>query len=138
MRKFLSLSLLSIVLFALPIFVLAQTEAADCTEYCSDPYNVSTGEGTYIPPSGKTCFCSPISYTSIEALIEGVTNWIFYIGIVLAPLMIVIAAFMFMTSAGDPNKVQRAKQIIIWTCIGLAIILFSRGIIALIRYMLGA
>ena len=135
-KKFLAVLILSIILFAQPGFVLA-TAAGDCAEYCSDPYSETNPTGFTHPP-GETCLCSPISATSVEALIEGITNWIFYIAIVLAPLMIIIGAFMFMTSAGDPTKVQTAKKLIIWTVIGFAIILFSKGLISLIRTILGA
>jgi len=51
--------------------------------------------------------------------------------------MIVIGALMIMSSGGDPNKVTTGRNIIIYACIGLAIILFAKGIIAIIRGVLG-
>ena len=133
MRKFLGLLILSIILFGQVGFVLAVV-ASDCAQYCE-----SLRTGTPLdPPPGEFCLCSPIEATSVEALIENITNWIYWIAIVVAPLMIVIGAILFMTSAGDPTKVQRAKKLIFWTVIGFAIILFSRGLIALIKTILGA
>ena len=152
-KKFFAVLILSIILFSQASFVLALGEICcddtDCEsgESCQcEPSTdceitdgkVTEGKAGICGPTGSVVFCPPSKYTSISALIEGITNWIFYIAIILAPLMIVIGAFMFMTSAGDPTKVQTAKKLIIWTVIGLAIILFSKGLIALIRFILGA
>jgi len=81
---------------------------------------------------------NPIGITSIEDLIRVITNYIFYLAIIIAPVMIIIGAFMFMTSAGDPKKVSTGKNIILWTVVGLAVILFSKGIMSLIKSVLGA
>jgi len=75
---------------------------------------------------------------SIQDLVQNITNFIFSLAIFVAPAMIVIGAFMFMTSAGDPEKVKKSKQLIIWTVVGLLVILFSRGLLSLIRSVLGA
>ena len=79
---------------------------------------------------------SPIPATSIPALVDRITNWTFYIGIILATLMILVGAFYFMTAAGDPNRVETGKKIIFWTIVGLAIILLSRAIIGIIKSIL--
>ena len=79
----------------------------------------------------------PITVTTIPDLINTITDWAFYIGVVLAPLMILVGAFYFMTAAGDPNKIATGKKIILWTIVGLAIILFSKGIISIIESGLG-
>ncbi|PIR89685.1 hypothetical protein COS93_00220 [bacterium (Candidatus Gribaldobacteria) CG07_land_8_20_14_0_80_33_18] len=80
---------------------------------------------------------SPIKYENIPDLINSIVNYIFWVGLALAPLMIVIGALMIMSSGGDPNKVTTGRNIIIYACIGLAIILFAKGIIAIIRGVLG-
>ncbi|GAI20335.1 unnamed protein product, partial [marine sediment metagenome] len=50
---------------------------------------------------------------------------------------IIIAGFYWLTAAGDPKKVKTALDIIKWTVIGFAIILFARGLVAIIRHVLG-
>ena len=156
-KKFLAVLILSIILFSQAGFVLADEGDLCCSDgdcgglkcFCipdppdpdcdvtTDPGN-PTGQWGTCHSAGSVVICSPLKYRSISAVIESITNWIFYIAIVLAPLMIIIGAFMFMTSAGDPTKVQTAKKLIIWTVIGFAIILFSKGLISLIRTILGA
>jgi hypothetical protein len=42
-----------------------------------------------------------------------------------------------MTAAGDPNKVQRAKRMIIYILAGYAIVLFARGLVYVLGDILG-
>lgn len=80
---------------------------------------------------------NPLKFESIPELINAIINAIFWIAVVLAPLMILVGAFYFMTAAGDPKRVETGKKVILWTIVGLAVILFSRGIISVIRTILG-
>jgi uncharacterized membrane protein len=80
---------------------------------------------------------NPLRYNSVEEIINAIINWFFYIAIVLVPLIIVIGAFIILTSAGDSGKVKKGKSLIVWSLIGFAIILFSKGIISLIKSIIG-
>jgi len=80
---------------------------------------------------------SPINATSFEALVGGIVNFLFYIALVLAPLMIIIGAIYLLTSGGDPKKLETGKNIIIYTLIGLAIILLAKGLIAVLKTIIG-
>ena len=51
----------------------------------------------------------------------------------MAPLMFIVAGFYFMASAGDPTKIKQAKDIAIYTAIGLAIVMLAKGIIEVIQ-----
>ena len=42
-----------------------------------------------------------------------------------------------MTAGGDPQKISKAKSIMIYTAIGLAVVLLAKGLIALIKDLLG-
>jgi len=50
-----------------------------------------------------------------------------------AIIMFVIAAFLFLTSSGDPTKVAAARASIIWSVVGLAIAIISFSIPYIIR-----
>jgi len=41
---------------------------------------------------------SPLTATSIEGIIKGIISFLFKIGIVLAPLMIIVGGFLFVTA----------------------------------------
>jgi hypothetical protein len=80
---------------------------------------------------------NPLNVTSIEELAINIANFIFLVATALAPLMLVIAGFYFITSSGNPQQVETAKKIILYTLIGYCIIFISRGLIFIIRDILG-
>lgn len=76
---------------------------------------------------------NPIKATSFGELINGLLTFLWWIALALVPLMIVIAGFYFVTAAGDPAKVEKAKGIILYTVIGFIIILLARGFVELLK-----
>ena len=80
---------------------------------------------------------NPINATSFEALIGSITNFIFVVCLALSSLMIVIAGYYFITSSGDPKKVDTAKKIILYTLIGLGIIFFAKAAVSILKAVLG-
>lgn len=80
---------------------------------------------------------NPLQATTTEVIIDNLIDFIFNIAIVLAPLMIIIAGFLFVTAGGNSEQINRAKAIIIWTAVGFLIILLSRGIMGIIKTILG-
>lgn len=73
---------------------------------------------------------SPIGCQDIDCLISSIIDFIFKIAIIIAPIMLIIAGFFFVTSMGEPAKIQKAKDVVLWTLIGLAIVVMARGIVA--------
>ena len=102
-----------------------------CEWYCED---IETRE----PPEDKVCICNPISADSFEEIINNIINFIFNIALVLGPLMIVWAGGLYITSGGKPEQTTKAKNIIIYTLTGFAVILLSKGFVAIIKQLLGA
>jgi len=79
---------------------------------------------------------NPVSSHTFDELIGKIMNFIWWIALALFPLMIVIAGFYFVTAAGDPAKVEKAKGIILYTVIGFIIILLARGLVELLKTLL--
>jgi len=59
------------------------------------------------------------------------------VALVLAPLLLVVAGIVFMTAGGDPGRISLARRMFFWTIIGFTIILLSRGLVAVLRDVLG-
>ncbi len=76
---------------------------------------------------------SPIEHKNFGDLIDAIIKFIFNIALALAPLLIVIGGFYFVTAAGDPSKIETGKRIILYTLIGFLIILISRGLVEVIK-----
>lgn len=88
-------------------------------------------------PAGIITFENPLEAGTIPEIIAAIGDFIFFIGLGLVILMIIIAGIMFMTAGGDPYKISKAKNLLFWVAIGAAITLFSKGVSAIIRYLLG-
>src|SRR6056297_830673 len=71
---------------------------------------------------------NPLGIYSVSQLIEKVVQFIYIIAIIGAPLLIVIAAFLRMTAAGQEDKIKKSNAIMKWTLIGFVVILLSRVI----------
>lgn len=76
---------------------------------------------------------NPITATTFEELIEAIVNLIFYLGMLIAPIMFIFAGIFFITAAGDSEKIQKAKNMIWWTVIGLILVIMAKGIIEVIQ-----
>lgn len=74
--------------------------------------------------------------TSLESIINSIINLLITIGIPLAGLMYLWAGFQFLTAAGDSRKVSLAKKTILYTTIGVAILLSAKGIIIVVEDLL--
>lgn len=101
-----------------------------------------SGAGTNVTTPGEIEISSPRTFKAqgpwgwIESIIGNAMSYFFLIGMILAPLLILIGAFMFLTSAGDASRVSKGKAIVIGASIGLAILLSGRIIMSILRYIL--
>lgn len=68
-----------------------------------------------------TKFTNPLTFTTVEDLLGNILVKVQTIIGVLALVFIVIGAIMMLTSAGNPEMVERGKKTITMACIGLAI-----------------
>jgi hypothetical protein len=76
---------------------------------------------------------NPLTAQSFESLIDTLISFIVTIGVVVAPIVILYAGFLFMTSGGEPDKVKMAKNLILYCLIGLGILLLGKGLISVIK-----
>ena len=80
---------------------------------------------------------NPLEADNFGELIDTIVNIIFMFALAVAPIMIIVAGFYFITAVGEPAKINTAKQIILWTLIGLLIVLCAKGIIGLFKIAFG-
>jgi len=64
-----------------------------------------------------------------EATLNNIVDWLFTILLIVAVIAILIAAFFFITSAGDPEKVKTARQFVIYALIGVVIAVLAKGLV---------
>ena len=80
---------------------------------------------------------NPLEAKTFEDLVNAIIHFIFIVAVALAPLMILIGAFYIMSAGGDPKRVETGKKIILYALIGFAIILFAKGLVAILESILG-
>jgi len=78
----------------------------------------------------------PFKNVTFETLIENIINFIFWVAMAIVPILIIVAAFYFLTSGGNPEKINTAKRIIFYTIIGLIIIFLAKGIPYIIKWLI--
>ena len=74
---------------------------------------------------------------TFTTIINSIIDFIFYIAIVLAPLMIVVGGFMFLYSGGDTTKVDKGKKIITYSLLGFAVILLAKAFMGVLESTIG-
>jgi hypothetical protein len=87
--------------------------------------------------AGEIRIENPLQAETFEELLSSLINFVFYVAMAVTPIMIMIAGFFLLTAGGSPERVETAKKIILWTVIGLAIILLARGLISVLEHILG-
>ncbi|MBZ1348477.1 MAG: pilin [Candidatus Nealsonbacteria bacterium] len=80
---------------------------------------------------------NPLGAETIEEFIHLLINFIWRVSIIVAPALIIIGAFYFLFSFGNPERIKAGQKIILYTIIGFVIIMISWGIIDLLRITLG-
>jgi hypothetical protein len=104
--------------------------APDCTTYCSNP-------ACFYPPQNQVCICNPLKAPDFETLVNNIISFLLTLALVLVPIIIIIGAYFIMTAGGDPGKVGKGKNIIIYSLIALVIILLAKSLVAIIKEILG-
>jgi len=62
---------------------------------------------------------------SADSFIQGVLGLTYWVGGVVAVIVIIIAGYSYVTSAGDAAAITKAKNTILYGVIGLAVILLA-------------
>ena len=117
MRKIFKIVIFSTLLFysIIPLPIIAQTGADDASQ-----------------PTGAPTIDNPIGISDPRLLIGRIISAILGIVGSIALGVFVYGGFTWMLSGGRPEMVQRGKQAIIWSILGLAIIFLSYAVVTFV------
>lgn len=65
-----------------------------------------------------------------------ITDWILNIAGTLVVMLIIYGGVMFLISAGNPGKIQQAKNILFWALVGFGAVLIGKGFVFLVESVL--
>ena len=74
----------------------------------------------------------------VMTVLNNLTNWLFAILLVIAAIAIIIAAYHFVTAAGDPDKTTKARNFVLYALIGVLVGFMAKGLIILVKRIAGA
>lgn len=106
---------------------------------CGGGY-LGTGDRTWyftVLSEGTVIIRNPLQTESFTGVVDKILNIIFFVAIAVAPVMIIVAGFKFLTGGGNPETLQGARQMLVWTAVGFGIILLSKGIVLILRNVIG-
>ncbi len=73
----------------------------------------------------------------VIAIINTLSLWMLYGLLVVAGVFIVYAAYLYLTAAGDSEKVKSASNVIIYAVVAIGVGLLSRVIVAIAKGLVG-
>lgn len=104
---------------------------------CTAVNDTSNKPGSCVELPASQLSKGPQSGTALLDIVDVVTNWVFAIFTVLAIIFVLLAAFQFVTAGGQAEKVGEARQKLIWAAVGIIIALLSKGLVPVIRSIIG-
>ncbi|MEK7076658.1 MAG: hypothetical protein AAB967_00340 [Patescibacteria group bacterium] len=79
--------------------------------------------------------------TSVEDLqnvVSRIVGWAQVFFYIIATLFIILAAFRYLTSGGDEEKIGAAKNMLIYSIVAIAIAAIAGGVVLLVRNFINA
>ena len=73
----------------------------------------------------------------LAGLIDKVGGYMYMILLALGVIFLVYAGYVFLFANGDDNEVAKAKKIILYSVVAIAIAILARGIVALTQNVVG-
>jgi len=73
----------------------------------------------------------------LQAL-DTLTNWLFTLLLIVAVIFLIIAAFTFISAQGDPEKVTKARNFVLYALIGVAVAVAAKALVAFVQMIMGA
>lgn len=64
-------------------------------------------------------------------------NWIFWALIVLTIIFVLVAAFGYLTAAGDPDKVKTASHRLLYAAVAVVVALIAKGLPLIVSSFIG-
>jgi len=81
----------------------------------------------------------PPVFSDVEAMaiLPNIINFVFGFLLAVVVLMILVAGYMFVTGGGNPETISKARNLLMYALIGLAIAVIARGLVALVGRIIG-
>ncbi|MCK4520867.1 hypothetical protein KAT95_03350 [Candidatus Parcubacteria bacterium] len=80
-------------------------------------------------PLGILAYTEPtLPSTELDAALENITNFLFWLLMAVAIIFLIVAGITFVTAQGDPEKVKKARDYVLYALIGVVIGVMAKGL----------
>lgn len=79
----------------------------------------------------------PSPTQELKNIIDRLIGWAAALLITLAVAFIVYAAYLYLTSAGDPEKVKQANKVVLYSAVSVGVALLAYVFVAIVRALVG-
>ena len=80
---------------------------------------------------------NPLGETSdVSTLLSNIVNFLIWLAFPIAAILIVYAGFLYITSAGNEEKVKTAQKALIWALVGFGVVLIASSVPTIIQEFL--
>ena len=119
-----------IILSVLAIVMLAVILSPCITIAVNDP-GVG-GDG-----GGSLNIKNPLGGTNdINSLLKNIVGFLIVLAIPISMILVVYSGFLYITSAGNEDKIKTAQKTLIWALVGFAVVLVARSVPVIIENIL--
>ena len=68
------------------------------------------------------------------ATLENIADWLFYLLLGVAVVFVVIGGLYYVTAQGDPEKIKKAGNNILYALVGIIVASMAKGLVKLVQY----
>ena len=131
-------ALILVGLLAVPVFGFAQDEQVRPKDViCEDvTHDLSRYIAGCEPGGVDSVADTERQLCCLLDLIETVVDWMFLVLLVVAGFIIILGAYQFLTAGGAPEKVNSARDKLIWALVGVAVAFLAKGMVRLVQMLL--
>ena len=86
---------------------------------------------------GAIEFTNPLQYDTFTEFVGHFGNWMFTMALAIVPVAVVVGAFFILSAGGKAENMKKGRDIILYAVLGLAILLFARGIASVVLHLFG-
>lgn len=80
-------------------------------------------------------FANPLATRDFREFVENIINVIFTVALPLAVVMLVVGGILIVTASGNQSQIENGKKFLIYTLVGVVILLSAKGLVNLLEYL---
>ncbi|MGB2762556.1 MAG: hypothetical protein WBC21_03390 [Minisyncoccales bacterium] len=90
--------------------------------------------GFLVLPLGILAYTEPtLPTTELDEALVNITNFMFWLLMAVAVIFLIAAGISFITAGGDPEKVKKARDYVLYALIGVVVGVMAKGLTTFLR-----